>query len=300
MASGSSSPADAGNVASAAQRLLQEHSSHRVTLETVPDEEDLKHEATLRAETASDAPGPAPTDAPAASWAATPSAKAAGKQKAEPVPDQTIDTHSHELFPELGAPKKAAAANVAPVWSAKAGGAASNGAKDGASSPATSNGSNSDSAPAAARSSGPPSLNIPGRNVSSVSLEEHQVLPRNSLKRPIPDLIKDINRKSRANITMLPPTGGRRQFNATGPPEVAQQALRDLVQQIGAKVRRSSLSRLFAVMQTWQRCSDHPRRVHWCAHSCVVAAGGRWPMLFFFVHDTSSSAVARFLVAVCN
>ncbi|CAK7219203.1 hypothetical protein SBRCBS47491_003766 [Sporothrix bragantina] len=227
MASGSSSTADSSNISSAAQRLLEQHSSHHVTLESVPDEEDLKHEAKLRAE-AAEASGPAPADAPAASWAATPSAKAAGKQKAEPAPASKIDTHSHELFPELGAPKKAAA-NVAPIWSAKTGGS-TNGA-NGSSQPASNGGSTP-----TGRSTGPPSLNIPGRNVSSVSLEDHQVLPRGSLKRPIPDIIKDINRKSRANITMLPPTGGRRQFNATGPPEVAQQALRDLVQQIGAKV----------------------------------------------------------------
>ncbi|CAK7265494.1 hypothetical protein SEPCBS119000_001540 [Sporothrix epigloea] len=228
MASGSSSTADSGSLPSAAQRLLQEHSSHHVTLETVPDEEDLKHEAFLRAEAASETPGPAPTDAPAASWAATPSAKSVGKQKAEPAPATNIDTRSHELFPELGAPKKPTS-KVAPVWSAKTGGL-SNGA-NGSPQPASS-GSNTPTT----RSPGPPSLNIPGRNVSSVSLEDHQVLPRGSLKRPIPDIIKDINRKSRANITMLPPTGTRRQFNATGPPEVAQQALRDLVQQIGAKV----------------------------------------------------------------
>ncbi|CAK7209145.1 hypothetical protein SEUCBS140593_000394 [Sporothrix eucalyptigena] len=228
MASGSSSTADSGNVSSAAQRLLQEHSSHHVTLESVPDEEDLKHEAALRAEAAAEASGPAPTDAPAASWAATPSAKAAGKQKAEPTPAAKIDTHSHELFPELGAPKKAAA-NVAPIWSAKTSGATTG--ANGSSQPTANGGS----APAA-RTSAPPSLNIPGRNVSSVTLEDHQILPRGSLKRPIPDIIKDINRKSRANITMLPPTGSRKQFNATGPPEVAQQALRDLVQQIGAKV----------------------------------------------------------------
>lgn len=254
MASGSSSTADSGGAASAAQRLLQEHDSHHVTIETVPDEEDLKHDALLRAEAAEAAAssGPAPADAPAASWAATPSAKAAGKQKApEPTPASKLDTHSHELFPELGAPKKASA-NVAPVWNAKTGGAA-NGA-NGASQP-TSNGSSAPAAADPARSAAPPTLNIPGRNVSSVTLEDHQLLPRGSLKRPVPDIIKDINRKSRANITMLPPTGGRRKFNATGPPDVAQQALRDLVQQIGAKVRRFLL--FFSLLCNVGRCLDH-------------------------------------------
>lgn len=236
MASGSSSTADSGNASSAAQRLMQEHGSHHVTIESVPDEEDLKHDAVLRREAAeAEASGPAPTDASAPSWAPMPSAKAAGKQKApEPTPASKLDTHSHELFPELGGSKKSSA-NVAPVWNAKTAGRPANGA-NGASQSA----SNGSSAPAPAQASparsAAPTLNIPGRNVSSVTLEDHQLLPRSSLKRPVPDIIKDINRKSRANITMLPPTGGRRQFNATGPPEVAQQALRDLVQQIGAKV----------------------------------------------------------------
>ncbi len=230
MASGSSSTADNGNEPSAAQRLLEQHSSHHVVLEDVPDEEDIKHDAAIASEAVEDAPsGPALAPASAPSWAATPSAKAAGKQKAaDPVPGTKIDTQSHELFPELGAPKKAAA-SVAPIWSAKSGGSANG---------HDANGSANGTPPASARPTGPPTLNIPGRNLSSVTLEDHQILPRNELKRPIPDIIKDMNRKSRANITSLPPSAGRRQFNATGPPEIAQQALRDLVQQIGSKVRR--------------------------------------------------------------
>ena len=240
MASGSPSTAASGNESSAAQRLLEQHSSHHVIVETVPDEEDLKHDAVVAAETAAAAPsGPAPSDSPAASWAATQSTKAADKQKesapapvAAPAaaPVSKIDTQSHELFPELGAPKKAAA--TVPIWSVKTGPATNGSTTNGA----VANGAASASASAAPRTAGPPSISIPNRGVSSVSLEEHQILPRTSLKRPIPDIIKDLNRKSRANITMLQPSGGRRQFNATGPPEVAQQALRDLVQQIGAKV----------------------------------------------------------------
>lgn len=269
MASGSSSTADSGNAPSAAQRLRQEHDSHHVTIETVPDEEDLKHAAIVRREAAeAAASGPTPAAAPAASWAATPSAKAAGKQKApEPVPASDLDTHSHELFPELGAPKKASA-NVAPIWNAKTGGGT-----NGASQP-TSNGSSAPAASAPARSTAAPTLNIPGRNVSSVTLEDHQLLPRGSLKRPIPDIIKDINRKSRANVTMLPPTGSRRQFNATGPPDVAQQALRDLVQQIGAKVRPPPpfLEVLWLLCIVARRSSDHfsgSIRVSFFASACI-------------------------------
>jgi hypothetical protein len=77
---------------------------------------------------------------------------------------------------------------------------------------------------------------IPGRKVESVTLEPQFITPRGQLKRPIPDIIKDINRKSRANISMSTSANGRLKFDATGPQDVAQQALKDLVQQIGTRV----------------------------------------------------------------
>jgi hypothetical protein len=59
------------------------------------------------------------------------------------------------------------------------------------------------------------------------------------LKRPIPDIIKDINRKSRATVSMATSTNGRYKFDATGPQDVAQQALKDLIAQIGTRVSPS-------------------------------------------------------------
>lgn len=141
-----------------------------------------------------------------------------------------IDTQSHEVFPELGA-SKGKTANVAPVWGAKnnAGGK-TNGTSSAAPVPVSS--------PSAPTQKATPSMFIPGRNVESVTLEPQYIIPRGQLKRPIPDIIKDINRKSRANITMNTSSNGRLKFDATGPQDVAQQALKDLVQQIGTKVRK--------------------------------------------------------------
>lgn len=246
MASSAPADTDLGNEASsAAQKLLQKH-SHQVILEDVPDEDDLKHDSASGAAADADAAGPKPTasDASAPSWTPLPSAKAAGKQKAaEPAAPVKLDTQSHELFPELGAPKKTTA-NVAPIWSVKNGaGANGNGA-----AAASSNGTPKVSAPSSragtplsvgggpVSSNGPPAMSIPGRNVTTVYLDDSQILPRSALKRPIPDIIKDINRKSRAVVTMAPPSGGKRRFDATGPSEAAQQALKELVHQIGAKV----------------------------------------------------------------
>ncbi|OAA51735.1 PCBP-like protein [Metarhizium rileyi] len=201
---------------SAAQKLLQKHAEepHTVTVEDVPDEE-------LPVKLANDTSG---------SWAAPMGSRTAGKQNDSSNPKAPLDTQSHELFPELGAPK-AKTATVAPIWGAKSNvdskpnGAASNGASR-SSTPTSGTGT-----PAKAAT---PSMFIPGRNVESVTLEPQYVLPRGQLKRPIPDVIKDINRKSRANITMANGANGRYKFDATGPQEIAQQALKDLVQQIGA------------------------------------------------------------------
>ena len=142
-----------------------------------------------------------------------------------------LDTKSHELFPELGQ-TKAKTSNVVPVWRAKNN---ANGKTNGSGSGGTSTPVSSTSEPSQKAT---PSMSIPGKNVESVVLDSSYIVPRTQLKRPIADIIKDINRKSRAVISMSPCAGGRLRFDATGPQEVAQQALKDLVQQIGTKVRK--------------------------------------------------------------
>ncbi|RFN55698.1 hypothetical protein FIE12Z_33 [Fusarium flagelliforme] len=187
---------------SAAQKLMQKHAEapHHVTVEDAPDE-DLPIHTPAEASSSAEAPAPKPAPKPAS---------------------KTLDTQSHELFPELGAPK-GKAANVAPIWGAKtANGAASNG------------GSRS-STPASGAATPNKPMVIPGRNVETVTLDPQYIMPRGQLKRPIPDIIKDINRKSRANVTMATSTNGRYKFDATGPQDVAQQALKDLVAQIGTR-----------------------------------------------------------------
>ncbi|KAI2468212.1 putative RNA binding effector protein Scp160 [Annulohypoxylon bovei var. microspora] len=203
---------------SAAARLLQKHAEnplHHVTVEDVPDEE-------LKSPSASDS-------AEKPSWGQTPSAKAAGKQPAKG--SGPLDTQSHEAFPELGVPKAAASkSNISPIW----GGA--NGKTNGTSW--STNGTPRTSTPASGVSTPtgvPPPVSIPGRNVETFLLEARHVLPRTQLKRPLQDILKDINRKSRAQVSLAPAPSGYFKFEATGPQDKAQQALRDLVQQIGIK-----------------------------------------------------------------
>ncbi|KAI1374506.1 putative RNA binding effector protein Scp160 [Hypoxylon crocopeplum] len=206
---------------SAAARLLQKHAENplHATVEDVPDED-------LKSPSAADTP-----EKP--SWGQTMSAKTAGKQ---PTHESTsLDTQSHEAFPELGVPKPATASksNISPIWGGAKG---ANGKANGTSW--STNGTPRTSTPASGMSTPtgvPPPVSIPGRNVETVLLESRYIMPRTQLKRPIPDIVKDINRKSRAVISMVPAPSGHLKFEATGPQDKAQQALRDLVQQIGLK-----------------------------------------------------------------
>ncbi|OAA70314.1 K liklik [Cordyceps fumosorosea ARSEF 2679] len=206
-------PANSGEL-SAAQKLMQKHAEHvphPVTVEDVPDV-DL----------------PKPVNDASGSWAAPMTSNTASRQKEN---QPSLDTQSHELFPELGAPK-GKAANVAPIWSAKNGAPKQNGANGASHSAAA-------AAPAAAPTSAsqvpPPVMSIPGRKVESVTLEPQFIMERSKLKRPIPEILRDLNRKSRANITMSSVSNGRVRFDATGPQDVAQQALKDLVALIGRR-----------------------------------------------------------------
>lgn len=206
---------------SAAARLLQKHAQHPLqpTVEDAPDDEATPSTAAA-----------APADP---TWAPTMTPKTAGKQPAGA--SSALDTHSHEAFPELGVPK----ANVPrvvypPIWAGAKGG--SNGNLNGTSWSA--NGTPRTSTPtsgAVTPTGAPPLMSIPGRNVESIVVPANSVLPRSQLKRPIPDLVKDINRKSRAVITMATAPNGQLKFEASGPSDKALAALNDLVSQITRK-----------------------------------------------------------------
>lgn len=212
---------------SAAEKMAQEHAiSHQAYVEENAPEEP---EPPTRPDNVANAPVP--------SWDGAPSSsKASGKQS-----KASLDTQSHELFPELGssasASKGKGPANAIPTWGAKPNG------KENAngSSPIV-----------------PPSMTLPGRNVESITIELHHILPKKDLRRPIPDVIKDINRKSRAKLSMASATGGRLKFDATGPQDVAQQALKDLVRQIGVKVRRSlsELEPMASCLTSWNNADE--------------------------------------------
>lgn len=231
---------------SAAQKLMQQHGgdeSHNPTVEEVPDEDQVQHPAPS-------AHHEAPTeDATAAPSPSQPmSAKAAGKQKAAEQPSKNagINMQSEELFPALGAPKgpPPAAPNMwakKPAAVGKAGGGMTNGtngthaSSNSASRTSTPSGPMSPSSAPARR--GPvPQMSIPGRYSEQISLHPSQLTPRNQLKKPVQDVLRDINKRSKATVEMKAGPGGTVVFEGTGPVDAVRIALKEVATQLCAKV----------------------------------------------------------------
>ena len=202
-----------------AQKLMQEHADHHVTVEDVVDEEDVAH--------------PPPAAKSADDGSAPLSEKAAGKQKADAAPaapkKPALNTSSEEAFPALGPVKPRAQAPVAPTWGKKPASVTSNGVNGAAAS-------NGSSAPMPiGRGPALPSMNIPGKHTERISLTTHQVAARSELKKPINEIVRDINRRSKAKLEYKQAPGAL-VFEATGPVEAVRQALKEVANEVGSKV----------------------------------------------------------------
>lgn len=203
-----------------AQQLMAQHNDHHVTVEDVPDEEDLKLAS-------NSAPEPAPAM----------SEKAVGKQKAEEVPappkkaaNQAPNTASEELFPALGASTKPTAV---PTWGKKPAG--SNGAAAQKPSSGTSTPGSGSATPAVLVGRGP-GVVLPGQFTDSIMFQPSEM----SLKKPLTDILRDINKRSKANVTYR--SGGYNgvvTFTASGPKDSVRQTLQEVANEVGAKVSRT-------------------------------------------------------------
>jgi hypothetical protein len=202
-----------------AQQLMEQH-DHHVTIEDVPDEEDIVHPA------------------PSAEVDAGLSDKAAGKQKADEAPapakkanKPALNTSSEEAFPALGPVKPRAQAPV-PTWGKKPA-AVTNGANGSAS-----NGTSRTSTP------GPtlPTMNLPGKHSERISFSTNQLIPRAQLKKPLNETIRDINRRSKARLEQKTGPGGQIIFEATGPVDAVRESLKEIANEVGNKVRLLSYS----------------------------------------------------------
>lgn len=219
--------------------------THRPTVEEVLDEEDIIHP---------------PPSAHLASSAANDgtqglSEKAAGKQPASdepgeaaepaPKPAPKLDVTSEEAFPSLGAPKKAATG-----WPGRPTGAPVNGINGRVNGTAASNLSSRSSTPAsgmrtpASSARAGPGVNLPGRHSDSIQFTPAELIPPNQLKSSYPQIIQDINRRSRAKVEMKEGMGNTIKFVGTGPPDAVRDALREVASKLGSKVSAATDLRL--------------------------------------------------------
>ncbi|KAF2802244.1 uncharacterized protein BDZ99DRAFT_576946 [Mytilinidion resinicola] len=226
-----------------AQLLAEKHAadeSHRPTVEEVIDEEDIVH------------PPPSLKSQVDGSSETPPvlSEKAAGKQKAKdpekkPAANVPLNTQSEELFPALG-PAKPRGAPVPSAWGKKPASITTNGVNGSANGPTSSNASSRASTPAAgtlgfapstaaAHRVNLPGMSLPGKHAESITFAPSQLLPRNQLKKPVNEILRDINRKSKARVEYKQGNGGHIIFEGTGPVEAVRNALKDVANELGSK-----------------------------------------------------------------
>ncbi|KAL8675110.1 MAG: hypothetical protein Q9168_000481 [Polycauliona sp. 1 TL-2023] len=242
---------------SPAQRLQEKHvadAAHRPMVEDAVDEEDIAHpppsmQATAPSVVHTDENLPQPL-----------SDKAAGKRKAEKEPIEpasnakvhpaaVLDTKSEDAFPALGrGSKPPAPASMPMAWGARKPLGVANAVPNGINGqgPLSSISSSRASTPMSGKVT-PASTNaslashhreiaIPGRHSERIRFAPSQLLPREQLKKPLHEVIRSINKKSKATVEMKSGPGGTIIFESTGPVDAARQALRDVAKEVGSKV----------------------------------------------------------------
>ena len=244
----------------AAEKLRQKHeadAAHHAMVEDVVDEEDIAHPP----------PSMHPlTDHDAAQnrSAEGMSAKGMGKQKAREEPDvapakakpngsAAPNTQSEELFPALGSGPKASVVAQAPLaWGAKKPSSvhssvnginghvqnpsmASSRASTPTSGALTPTSANASIAPSSRGMSFPQQMALPGRHSERIQFAPSQLLPRNQLKKPLQDTLRDLNKRSKAKVEMKTGPNGNVIFEGNGPVDATRQALKDLAKEVGSK-----------------------------------------------------------------
>ncbi|KAI7285753.1 hypothetical protein KC345_g1505 [Hortaea werneckii] len=237
---------------SAAERLMKQHEAeeahkaHAATVEDAPDEDMPPNPSAAPSLPISTDPSRVATPSAEPSM----SAKAAGKQplreeqSSAGASKSNLDTKSEEAFPALGAPKTQAAAAPTP-WSKKpaAVGKAANGMSNGmANGAAASNISSRASTPMSGMvtpASTAPSqggkMAMPGRNSEQIVLPISMMTPPSQLKKPMRDVIRDVNKRSKANVEVRSGPVGHYTFEGTGPTNDVRQALKEVANQLCAR-----------------------------------------------------------------
>lgn len=232
----STTPEVNGTELSPAELLMRKH---HVAVEEIPDEDDVKH---------SEEPIFASVLESATDESTTPGwiPQAAGKQKVS-APPKALDT-SAAAFPSLGG---AAPKPTESIW-IKDGGAP-NGSAPVKAGKTNGNGVAKGSTPSSGTST--PAVRsgakvAPNKYQELLKIARNQVLPRTELKKPLPELLKDLNKKSRAIVELSSTSNDHFFFVATGPEASVKQILSELSALICVKVCtiNSSFENLLTVL----------------------------------------------------
>ncbi|KAJ5164192.1 uncharacterized protein N7500_006022 [Penicillium coprophilum] len=215
MASEASISANGGSLAAMLEQQHARDELHKPTVEETVDEEDLKHPPPTVTQPDQpllvDADTPEPTT-PAQTASPAPTPKPATKKA------PAFDVQSEELFPALGSGPKPAAPAAA-TW----------GAKKPSATAAVANGSPAKSMEI------PRIMALPGKHMEQLRLAPSQMQPRGQMKKPLRDVLRDISRRSKANVDMRGGPGGSIIFEGKGSVDAVRQALREVAQQVGSK-----------------------------------------------------------------
>ncbi|KAJ5943476.1 hypothetical protein N7516_003644 [Penicillium verrucosum] len=198
MASEASTSANGGSLAAMLEQQHARDEEHKPTPEQ-PEQPLLVDADTPESTTLAQTVSPAPASKPA---------------KKGPA----FDVQSEELFPALGSGPKPAAPAAA-TWGAKKPSAATT----------VANGSPVKSMEI------PRIMALPGKHMEQLRLAPSQMQPRGQMKKPLRDILRDISRRSKANVDMRGGPGGSIIFEGKGSVDAVRQALREVAQQVGSK-----------------------------------------------------------------
>ena len=243
-----------------AEMLRQKHeaaASHRVAVEDVPDEDDIAHPPPSVHALTDSAPAPETVSEGM-------SAKQLGKQKAAEEPSvaptkltpngvSSFNTQSEESFPALGSGPRAPPASTQSTvaWGAKkpsslhtslngangrahASSVTSSRASTPTSGVLTPTSTNASVAHSSRGISFPQQMALPGRHSERIQFAPSQLLPRNQLKKPLQETLRDLNKRSKAKVEMKTGANGNVIFEGRGPIDATRQALKDLAKEVGS------------------------------------------------------------------
>ena len=201
----------------AAEHAATEDQNHHATIEDVEDEADVGHPHTLDNITSQTPPisngDSVPSSMKGKGRAVDNAINSRTNGKTQP---RSLDTQSEEAFPSLG-PKKGDVLAGAPKWGAK---------------PSTISSTGRTPTP----SSGRP-LTMPTNKVHhSITIRKDEFKPASELRKPISEIIRNHNKRSRAPVTAKGGTGGT-VFYAEGlNMDQVNESLKEIANEVCAKV----------------------------------------------------------------